>query len=318
MKTLRAGVVGVGKLGRFHCDKYRASAQDFEGLKLVGVYDLFQEHCMAVATELSQQSSDQVLAFSSLDELASRVDVVTVATTSQSHFEIVKFFLNRGIHVLVEKPLALGFEQGQELVSLAKERGIVLAVGHSERFNPVYKYLKAHLEGNIRSAQFMRHSPFVPRVTDVSVVDDLMIHDLDLLADLLGDKFEVASAFGYKLRSSHFDFCEAHLIAPEKGIQVSLSAQRLMPTMTRTIRVITDKMTLIIDLQSNQLDLCRWDSTAGGAYINESVIQLPKQDHLLLETREFLKQITFGTSEYCSGLSVLPALKWRDSILAQC
>lgn len=314
---LRVGVIGVGKLGRFHCDKYFALKSQFQDLDFVGVFDLASNLKQAVAQDLTQIYGQSVRAFSDLDECAHAVDAVTIAASSHAHFELVDFFLRKKKHVLVEKPLALGFAQGAELVNLAKANQVVLAVGHSERFNPSYLYLKTHLSGQVYSIQFIRHSPYAERVTDVSVVDDLMIHDLDLLSDLCGSQFHVKSASGHKVRSVNLDICDAVLISEKFGYEVFLSAQRLLPNMTRTIRVVTDRMSAVIDLQTNAIELCNWTSHNGLSQITPSQV-LPKQDHLLLETAEFLKQIKTGSSQYVSGESVLPSLIWRDDIIKQC
>jgi len=315
--SLRVGVIGVGKLGRFHCEKYFALKSQFPDLDFVGVFDLDGSLKQSVAQDLTKIHGQAVQAFSDLDECADVVDAVTIATSSQSHFELVEFFLTQKKHVLVEKPLALGFNQGLKLVNLAKANEVVLAVGHSERFNPSYQYLKTHLSGRIYSLQFIRHSPFAKRVTDVSVVDDLMIHDLDLLNDLCGAKFQVKSAIGHKVRSANIDICDAILISDDVGYEVFLSSQRLLPTMTRLIRVVTDTMSAVVDLQNNVVELCHW-TPHDNLSQNDPPQVLPKQDHLLLETAEFLKQIQTGSSRYVSGESVLPSLIWRDGILGRC
>jgi predicted dehydrogenase len=316
-QALRAAVIGVGKLGRFHCDKYFALKSQFTELEFVGVYDVSEPQRNLVAHELSQIYKQPIEAFSNLEGVAKAVDLVTIASSSHSHFELVEFFLKQKKHVLVEKPLALGLEQGQMLVSLAKHEQVTLAVGHSERFNPGYQFLKSNLRGSLKALQFVRHSPYSERVTDVSVIDDLMIHDLDLLSDLCGSNFHVVTSFGKKVRSSHFDVCDAFLQSSDESCFVTLSSQRLLPNMTRTVRVVTDQMSIIIDLQNNQIDVCHWKMGEGGG-ISEPSISLPKQDHLMMETREFLNQIVFGKSSFCSGESVLPSLKWRDDVLKQC
>jgi len=316
-QNLRSAVVGVGKLGRFHCDKYFALQSQFLGLEFVGVYDLFEVTRAQVAQELSQVYQKPIRAFADLNEMINEVDIVTIATSSHSHFDLVEFFLKNKKHVLVEKPLSLGFEQGEKLVQMAQDQNVVLAVGHSERFSPGFQFAKSTLAGRLRSIQMVRHSPYVERVTDVSVVDDLMIHDLDLLSELCGEKFDIISSYGKKVRSSHLDFCDVMMKSRDGSICVFLSANRTFPNMTRTVRVVTDSMSMIIDLQHNTLERVSWDSGSSLSRVEPSM-SLPKLDHLLLETREFLKQVLIGSSQYVSGRSVLPALKWRDGILNQC
>jgi predicted dehydrogenase len=355
-QALKAGVVGVGKLGRFHCEKYCFLKEEFPSLEFVGVYDRDFSLAQKVAWELSQKYEKSIVAFSEIEEFLSLLDVVTVATPSSTHFELVHSCLNQNLSVLVEKPLALEFTQGQLLVDLAKKKNLVLSVGHSERLNPAYGYIKEHLKGSIKAIQFLRHSPFASRVTDVSVVDDLMIHDLDLLSDLCGQDFEVIFAQGLSVKSSRMDLCDvsmkvstvtstvtsaktsrteaitdsseskiplglAYTLDPQACI--SLSSYRVLPTMTRTIRIITDQMSLVADLQTQEV----YRDQA----FPEGKISLPKQDHLLLETRGFLQQVCLQTptltaaaatatpasavaKDFISAESVLPSVRWAEEI----
>lgn len=314
---LKAGVIGVGKLGRFHAEKYLQLSKEHTDLKLVGVFDQSFTHASTVASELGQKFSESVMCFESLQNLLDSVDVVTIATPSHGHGELVMSVLQQGKHCLVEKPLALGLAQGSKCAAMAKEQDLVLAVGHSERYNPVFTKLKSVFRGQLKGAEFLRHSPYAARVTDVSVIDDLMIHDLDLLFALFGSDFKVTTAKGHAIRSSHLDAVVATLVGANNAV-VQLSSSRLLPTMTRTLRVWSDQMSAIINFQTNEIDICQWDQSSDHSQISTTEV-LPKQDHLMLETRDFIRAVNdSGFKDYCSGEQVLPALAWRDKIAELC
>lgn len=312
---LRAGVIGIGKLGRFHAEKYLNLKA--ENIELVAVADPAQSYAQEVINQWSTQYGFRPSYYQDYRHLLGHVDLVTIATPSFFHFEVAQFFLKNGIHCLVEKPLALGFTQGHQLVELAQEQKTVLVVGQSERYNPIVQQIKAQFQGQAPlGVEFVRQSPFVERVTDVSVIDDLMIHDLDLLSFLFGADFKVCSAQGHIIRSSHLDACQVQM-KNSYGTAVTLSSARVLPTMTRTIRVWFKNQSLVLDLQNNQLTQAEWSHTKAETQVTP-LVTFDKQDHLLLETQAFVKAVRGDDSAACLGESVLPSLKWRDDILARC
>src|SRR5262245_6884532 len=169
MKLLRAGVIGVGHLGQHHARLYAS----LPGAKLVGVADQDLSRAKMVAERHNTK------AYSSPDELLKQVDVVSVAVPTSAHYVVAKTFLEAGKHVLVEKPIAVTIGEAQELVRVAKIHGCRLQVGHSERFNPVMQTMRQYIHRPV-FIECHRLSSFNERGTDVDVVLDLMIHDLDL------------------------------------------------------------------------------------------------------------------------------------------
>ncbi|MFY7859751.1 MAG: Gfo/Idh/MocA family oxidoreductase, partial [Limnohabitans sp.] len=167
MALLRCAVIGVGYLGKFHAQKYAKIPQ----CELVAVVDSRQEQAEAVAAPL------QCAALTDYKSLIGRVDAVSIVVPTQGHYEVCAEFLRAGVHVLVEKPMTTTLEQADELIRLAKENHCVLAVGHLERFNPAALALEPLLS-DPRFIDSSRLAPFKPRATDVSVLLDLMIHDV--------------------------------------------------------------------------------------------------------------------------------------------
>src|SRR5690606_14529762 len=170
MKRVRTGAVGTGYLGKFHAEKYAALPE----AELVGVCDIDERAGRQVAEALG------VRYFKDHTELAGRVDAVTIAATTSAHFELAKYFLEHGVHVLVEKPMTRTAEQARLLTELAERKGLKLQVGHVERFNPALLSARESLT-DIDFIECHRLAPFTARGADVDVVRDLMIHDLDVM-----------------------------------------------------------------------------------------------------------------------------------------
>ncbi|MCM2287722.1 MAG: Gfo/Idh/MocA family oxidoreductase, partial [Sulfuritalea sp.] len=179
-KKLRAAVIGVGYLGRFHAQKYAALSAGNRGVELVGVVDAHPETAQRVAKELG------VAAFTDYRELLAggKVDLVSVASTTETHHAVARDCLAAGVHVLAEKPITVTVAQADELIALADAKNLVLQVGHLERFNPAWLAVKDKFKRPV-FIEAHRMAPFKARGIDVSVVLDLMIHDLDLILPLV-------------------------------------------------------------------------------------------------------------------------------------
>ena len=178
-------VVGVGYVGKFHAEKYAASGK----ATLIAVADIDKGRAESVASQLG------VAALTDYRELLGRVRCVSVAVPTRLHFEIASYFLERGVDVLVEKPIAVDIHQGEKLVDLARVKGLILQVGHLERFNPAIRRLESVIQ-EPRFVECHRLAPFVDRGTDVDVVLDLMIHDIDVIASLVRSSVDRVEAVG--------------------------------------------------------------------------------------------------------------------------
>jgi predicted dehydrogenase len=200
MKIIRTAVIGVGYLGRFHAQKYAT----LPGSQLVAVVDAQEEARQRVATETGCR------AVADFRELFGEVDAVSIATPTPLHYSIASACLEHGIHVLVEKPITTMLDEARELIAIADRTGCVLQVGHLERFNAAI----LALEGTLHTPQFIesvRIAPFKPRGTDVNVVLDLMIHDIDLLQSLVGAPIVSIDAVGASVFSEGLDIANARI-----------------------------------------------------------------------------------------------------------
>lgn len=299
MSDLRCAVVGVGYLGRFHAQKY----QQIEGVKLVGVCDASPERSKQVAEEL------KVEAYSDYEQLLGRVDAVTVASTTRTHYEVTKFFLENGVHVNVEKPMTVTIEEAEELVSLAKKKNLKLQVGHVERFNVALQAAKEKLNTPL-FIECHRLAPFKPRGVDVDVVLDLMIHDLDVILSLVKSPVKSVSAVGTPVLTKVVDIANAR-VEFENGTIANITASRVSQSATRKFRVFQQKQYLSIDFGTGEVNL----TTKTGEWKDDSIPlefdawSLEKADALLAETKAFVNAVKTGGPVVVSGEDGLVAMR---------
>ncbi len=230
------GVVGVGSLGFHHARILREVA----GAKMVGVYDADQERAQSVSGELG------VRAFGTLDGLLSQVEAAVVAVPTTDHAAVALQALGRGIHLLIEKPIAATIAEANEIVAAAEEAGAVVATGHIERFNSALRACEPYLD----TPQFLeshRLAPFGPRGTDVAVVLDLMIHDIDLVLSLAGREVESVAAVGIPVLTPSVDIANARLTF-DGGAVANITASRVSKDRMRKIRLFQQSGYLSLDL----------------------------------------------------------------------
>jgi predicted dehydrogenase len=228
--TLRVGVVGVGHLGSQHARIYSELAKRSSGqTSFVGVCDTDSIRVRALTEKVGGGT------FENAAELANFVDAVSVATPTETHYKVARVFLERGKHVLVEKPITDSLREAEELVALARKNKCVLQVGHVERFNPVMRYLTDIL----REARFIevhRLSPYPGRSTDIGVVLDLMIHDLDVVLSLVKSPLAAMDAVGIPVLSESEDIANARLKFAD-GCVANITASRVSAERMRKIRI---------------------------------------------------------------------------------
>jgi len=212
---MKFGVVGVGHLGQHHARIYR----ELTGIEFVGAYD----------------SDPKKSNFKTLEALAGAVDAVSVSTPTDSHLAVAKIFLERGKHCLVEKPITNNVRDAETLVALARQHNCVLQVGHVERFNPVMRYLNEVLT-EARFIEVHRLSPYPGRSTDIGVVLDLMIHDLDVVLSLVKAPLVSVDAVGISVLSVSEDIANARLKFAN-GCVANITASRVSPEKMRKIRI---------------------------------------------------------------------------------
>jgi predicted dehydrogenase len=299
MSTIRTAVIGAGYLGRFHAQKYASEPLS----QLVGVVDPREPARAALAAELGTQ------AFADHRELLGKVDAVSVVTTTPAHYDIAQAFLDSGAHVLVEKPITETVEQAAALIEIAARRGRVLQVGHLERFNPAVLAAEPFLQG-ARFIECQRLAPFKERGTDVNVVLDLMIHDIDIVQSIVGRPVESIDAVGTPVFSGAVDIANARLRFAG-GCVANVTASRVSLKTERKLRVFRDDSYVSIDLQQRIL------TVIGKRDVPLSVGELPvtisesnfeQGDALRAEIRSFLECIHHGKAPLVSGEDGMRAL----------
>lgn len=304
--TLRAGVVGVGYLGRFHAQKYAA----LPDVTLVGVADVDASRAAAIANECHTR------AFTDYRELFSQVDCVSIAVPTQLHFAVACDFLRHGVDVLVEKPLTATGSEGRELVEIAAQRSRILQVGHLERFNPALRSLTGILTAP-RFIECHRVAPFVERGTDVDVVRDLMIHDLDVILSLVRSPVTSMEAFGVPVLTKEPDIANARLRFAS-GCVANITASRVALKRERKMRIFQPDMYLVVDYGEHRIRICRRDPSpqeGGLPNITYEEREVSGEDALEEEIRAFLRAVRDRSQPVVSGQDGLQALEVAEQIV---
>jgi len=300
MSSIRTAVVGAGYLGRFHAQKYASEPAS----SLVGVVDTRSDARDAVARELGTQ------AVADYRELLGKVDAVSVVTTTPAHFAIARDFLESGAHVLVEKPITETVQQARELIDVAARAGRILQVGHLERFNPAIVAAGPRL-AQARFIECQRLAPFKERGTDVNVVLDLMIHDIDIVRSIVGRPIESIDAVGTPVFSGAVDIANARLRF-EGGCVANVTASRVSLKTERKLRVFRDDAYVSIDLQQRILTTIVKRTTppaAGELPVTIDEQSFEQGDALRAEIRSFLDCITQSLPPVVSSEDGLRALE---------
>lgn len=238
--VLRIGVAGAGHFGRYHALKVAASSR----AKLSGIYDPDAERAKTVGWEAGAEGI-------SFEDLLATSDAIIVAAPAEAHYDLAARAIRAGKHVLVEKPIAATLEQADHLVTLAADGKVVLQVGHLERFSAAYQAMA----GRVKSPLYIeatRIAPFKPRGTDVSVILDLMIHDLDLVLALADSEIESVDAVGAPVASSHEDIANARLRF-KNGAVAQITASRISPRIERRMRIFAQDTYMAVDFSARKL-----------------------------------------------------------------
>jgi predicted dehydrogenase len=290
---IRAGIVGVGSIGKNHARIY----SELPGVKFSAILETNRETADAISRERG------VVVATTLEEFASLTDVVTVATPTPHHYEVGKFLLGQGKHLLIEKPITETPEQAQELVKLAKERGVVLQVGHVERFNPVLSALEQRLT-KPRFIEAHRLSPYPFRSVEIGVVLDLMIHDLEIILHLVRSPVKSIDAVGVPVLSKGEDIANAR-IRFESGCVANVTASRISPEKMRKIRVFQEDAYLSLDYQNQSGEMFR---LVNGT-ITRAAVEVDKDEPLKRELLSFVECSRKGIQPVVSGSEAAAALE---------
>jgi predicted dehydrogenase len=292
MKTPRVGVVGVGHIGKNHARLY----SELAGAQFTAIYDTDRTVAEKLAGEFGIRAS------SSLEEFADQIDAASIATPTNTHFEIGRELLGRGKHLLVEKPIADNTAHAGELAELATARGLVLQVGHVERFNPVLGALEKRLT-NPRFIEAHRLSPYPNRSTDIGVVLDLMIHDLEIILHLVRSPVQTIDAVGVPVLSRREDIANAR-IRFENGCVANITSSRISPEQMRKIRVFQENVYLSLDYQNQTGEMYR--RTADG--LTKEEVEIEREEPLKRELAAFIECAATGRAPKVSGFQAAAAL----------
>ena len=308
MQKIRAAVIGVGYLGRFHAQKYAQA----EGCELLAVVDPDPAARAAVGAELG------VPALAGHTSLLGAVDAVSVATPTPAHFPIAREFLAAGAHVLVEKPITETPAEARELIALAAGAGRILQVGHLERFNAAILAAEPHLHAP-RFDECHRLAPYRERGTDVTVVLDLMIHDIDLVQTMVGVPIAAIDAVGTPVFSEEIDIANAR-IRFANGCVANATASRVSLKTERKLRIFEDDAYLSLDLQQKIMTLIRKRGPGdppGPLPVTIEEQSLEPGDALKAEIDSFLQCIRSGSPPVVTGEAGLMALETAMRITEQ-
>ncbi|MCL7420611.1 MAG: Gfo/Idh/MocA family oxidoreductase [Methylobacter sp.] len=291
MKKIKCAVIGTGYLGKFHAQKY-ASLPDCE---LVAVVDINE----ATAKEIAGQYGAQAL--TDYKPLLGEVDAVSIVVPTTLHHKVSKDFLEHGAHVLVEKPITVTVEEAEELIAIAKAKNLILQVGHLERFNPAV--LGLDNEEKPLFIESHRLSPFNPRANDVSVVLDLMIHDIDIILALVDSEVERIDASGTPVLTQGTDIANARLMF-KNGCVANVTASRISMKMERKMRMFRPRSYVSVDFQNRVLTKHRTGSKEmfpGIPEIETEESVFESGDALLEEIKHFINCIHTGENPLVSG-----------------
>ena len=305
--ALRLGVVGVGHFGRYHAQKMAA----LEGARLVAVADIDRVRADAVAGELGTDAVGGHRA------LVGRVDAVSVAVPAAAHYPVVRDLLGSGIHVLVEKPLTETAATAEEVTALAEARGLVLQVGLIERFSDAFRNVAPQITRPLY-IESVRVGPFTARNTDVSVVLDLMIHDIDIILALVDAPVAEVDAVGAPVFSESEDIANARLKFAN-GCVANVTASRVSLKTERTLRIFQPDVYIKVDHGERSVRMVRKRDDGAPAGIDNVALEnrrFDEGDPLRREIEAFVQAVRTGAAPAVSGADGVRSLKVAQRIAA--
>ncbi|PTX92924.1 oxidoreductase [Spartobacteria bacterium LR76] len=296
MNTLRTGVVGVGHMGINHARVY----SELQDSQLTAVYDADPGVAQSVAKKYKTRAA------ATLEEFASLVDAATICTPTTTHYEIGKYLLEQGKHLLIEKPIADTPEAARGLSELAAQKSCVLQVGHIERFNPVLAALEQKLQ-NPRFLEVTRLSPFPNRSTDVGVVLDLMIHDIEIILHLVNSPVVSMDPVGIAVLSKGEDIANVRFHFAN-GCVANVTASRISRDKVRKIRVFQENAYLSLDYQKQDGVMFRLIEGKKGKEIVRENVEVQRGEPLMIELESFVRCAREGAKPKVSGGQAADAL----------
>ena len=313
MEKVNISLIGIGRMGQFHLNVIN----QINSINLSGIYDSDEKHLNEISSKYNLNS------FKSLDEAIDKCNAVIIASPTKFHFDIAKKSIQKGKHVLVEKPMTENFIQAEELETMVKEKNIIFQVGHVERFNGAVQELH-HIIENPYLIEARRLAPFTPRITDVGVVFDIMIHDLDIVTSLVKKPIIRFSASGKRIKTNNEDIASA-LLEFEGNTIATISASRVTQEKIRTLSISSEEAHFILDYATQDITIHRQaasqskiKTSIGINYTQESIIErvfIHRDNPLKLEDEHFANCILGKDKKLVSIEDDVRTIKLTEGIL---
>ena len=305
MKKLKAAVIGVGHLGKSHARIYH----ELPNVDLVALCDINPEQ----KTQADALGTNFTADYRSV---LGQVDIASIVTPTSTHYTIAKDFLNSGVHVLIEKPITSQLDEADELIEISRQKKLILQVGHLERYNAGFRKIE-RIAKNVRFIEVHRLGPFNPRIKDCGVVLDLMIHDIDIILQLVKSEIESLDAIGINVLTAYEDIANVRIKFKNKAI-ADITASRLTPEAQRKIRIFQEDAYISLDYVAQSGQIFRKSGFAEalfGGKISREQIDIQKEEPLRAELEDFVKSAERGTPSGKPDLDARNALKVALDIL---
>ncbi len=306
---LRIGVIGVGHLGEYHVQKYKAIPE----VELVGVVDTDPDR----AREIAQRYNTR--AYGEHHRILPAVDAVSLAVPTEKHFDVAKNILSEGVHLLIEKPITYHLEPADTLINMARKNNLILQVGLVERFNPAVVRMESMLNRPI-FIESQRMHLFTTRGTDVDVVLDLMIHDLDIILHIVPSEVKEIHAVGMSVITGKTDIANVRMIF-ENGTVGNLTASRVSEKMLRKIRIFQPDAYLAVDCLKREISVIRLDGNVKDSncfpQMTSNTMTYPGSDPLADQIASFVNAVTNGSRPVVTGSDGRNALRVALAIIDQ-
>ncbi|MFH1645542.1 MAG: Gfo/Idh/MocA family oxidoreductase [Candidatus Omnitrophota bacterium] len=299
MAKTKVAVIGTGALGSIHAKLYST----ISNVELIGLCDINKNRVEKLSKELG------VTGFTDFRDIIGKADAASVAVPTKDHFKISKSLLEAGVHLLIEKPITQTLDEANKLLQIAEKKKLTLAVGHIERFNSAIEAIHK-IKGDIKFIECHRLGPFVDRIKDVGVVLDLMIHDIDIILDLIKSPIKKIDAVGVKILSKHEDIANARLTF-KNGAICNITASRVTNKPMRKIRMFQPNAYISLDYIKQ--DAVIYTKRLGR--ISHRQIDIKKENSLLKELKSFIDCVKSGNKPLVSGIEGRNALDIATQVL---
>ncbi len=314
MEKIKVAVIGAGNMGKNHVRIY----SEMNNVELIGVADLNEEVGKDIANKFNTNF------YKNYKEVIGKVEAVSIVVPTKFHHNIAKEFLNRGVDVLIEKPITINLNEADELTALADKNKLILQVGHVERFNPAIIELSKYIKPDeIISIDASRIGPFGARITDSGVVLDLMIHDIDIILDLVKDEIENINGYGRKIKGEHEDYATAS-IKFKNGVIANLTASRITQRRQRTLKITEIEKYMKVDYMNKILEIYRQSQAKyvtednDVKFIYSDIVERPyisQEEPLKLELKSFIECVKSRKQPVVDGIAGRKALDVALKIL---